>query len=258
MTQELWERRSGLGVRVPLSPAIPHISNVAVLVMSTQRKNSNSNISMAAVFPRVLIIVDSLLWLRGVFNRGSVGGKQTIFCLGNSHQSHKHKHKINNGAESGLRSRRGFFPAWKPAGSLLLLRQVCRPLLCFQDDLPHGTLQINHRDIPGNVSRAKMEASRFEWCCKIASWIWFWAAAQIGSLFRTQSGRRVRNLPSRLDLSLRLHFSFLNNLCTCSHREDTDSFLPLLPSGKYIPRVLCEGEPCCGDEGPPSRRFTEG
>lgn len=33
-------------------------------------------------------------------------------------------------------------------------------------------------------------------------------------------------------------------LCTCFRREDTDSFLPLLPSGKYIPRMPCEGEPC--------------
>lgn len=59
---------------------------------------TDSNISMAAVFPGVLIIADGLLWLRGVFNQGSVGGKQTIFCLCNSHWSQKHKYKINNGS----------------------------------------------------------------------------------------------------------------------------------------------------------------
>lgn len=211
---------------------------------------------MAAVFPRVLIIVDSLLWLREVFNRGSVGGKQTIFCLCNSHQSHKHKHKINNGAESGLRSRRGFFSAWKPAASLLLVRKVCRRLLCSQDDLPHGTLQINHRYIPGNVSRAKMEASRFEQHCILVLIV---SSCPDRIIIPNTIRQTCQKSPLKAGFVSEASFYLpeqYTDLCTCFHREDTDSFLPLLPLGKCISWVLCEGEPCSGDEGPPWRRFS--
>lgn len=58
--------RSGLGVRVQSkSKMILHTSETAVPVPLT--RCTDSNLSMAAVVPRVLIIVDSLLWLRVFF-----------------------------------------------------------------------------------------------------------------------------------------------------------------------------------------------
>lgn len=114
---------------------------------------------LMAVFPGVLIIVASLLWLRGVFNQGSVGRKQTILCLCNSYRSHKHKHKINNGAESRLRSRVLIFIFFlfclKTSSIIIVVQKICGPLLCSQDDPSPGTLQFNHRNIPGTSAEAK-------------------------------------------------------------------------------------------------------
>lgn len=52
-------------MRVLPSTMILHMSETAVPVPLT--RCTDSNLSMAAVVPHVLIIVDSLLWLRGFF-----------------------------------------------------------------------------------------------------------------------------------------------------------------------------------------------
>lgn len=116
---------------------------------------------MAAVFPRVLIIVDSLLRLRGFSLARAHGGTQAIFCLCNSHWPHKHKHKINTEQSARWGSDMIFtmvVTAWENVASLLLVREVCGPLLCSQDDLPHGAW-----DSSGNIVMKQRGGAEPKW-----------------------------------------------------------------------------------------------
>lgn len=173
-----------------------------------------------------------------------MGGQQTIFCLCNSHRSHKHKHKINNGAESGLRSRRCFFLlktqqhyCWwgRCADFCSALRMTC-----------HGPLQINHQHSHGNASPAKMETFSFE-CRGTIGLDLILSSCPCRIIIPNTIRQTCQKSPLKAGFVSEAPFYLpeqYTELCTCFRREDTDSFLPLLPSGKYIPRMPCEGEPC--------------
>lgn len=215
-------------------------------------------ILMAAVFTGVLIIVESLLWLRGVFNQRSVGGKQTILCLCNSHQSHKHKHKINNWAKSRLRSRRVFFfSAWKLAASLLWFRRAvvlgsALRMTCF---LVHSNLTAGIFPVYQQIQNGSLQVWVVLHYCFLVL------------ILRSCPDRITIPNTQNTEMSLKAGFvskaSFYlseqyTGLCTCFQREDTDSVFSLLPLGKYIFWVLCKGEPCSGDKGPPCKILSGG
>lgn len=161
-----------------------------------------------------------------------MGGKQTIFCLRNSHRSHKHKLEINKGAESRLRSRRG-----KAAASLWLVGEVCTPLLCSQDDLPRST-----PDQPPAQSWQRQPSQNGSLQLRVTQQQCVLDLILSRCLCRIIIPNTIRQTcqESPLKAGFVSEASFClpeqyTDPCMCFRSEDTDSFLPLLPSGKHHP-----------------------